>query len=118
MSKKLADNKMHQFFETLADACKHFRHLHAQMPGANCKGCRVTVGTKPHQRGQAVFQFIAKNEKEVSIKIDFLEASNNPKRYFNSLMEQLNDRYSEMTKRPVIFIPKNIQMYKAIRAIH
>lgn len=112
MSKK---NGLVDFFETLADAVQIFCHPTDVIDHANCKNCRVTVGKKKNN-GKIVFQFLARHEKLVSIKIDMVEMSRNPKEYIEAMLDSLAERQAEICAKPIIFLPNKTSISEAIAA--
>lgn len=114
---KTINHSMHGFFETLADAVRVFRSSSSVIPGANCRGCKVTVG-KSKKRGKVLFEFMSKNEKAVMVEIDVVAMSRSPKAYIDDLLEQLNDQWYELTSTTQIFLPKQSKIVTAIKAVH
>lgn len=113
----MSNHSLHSFFETLADAVRVFRSTSAVMPGANCRGCKVTVGKKK-KKGKVLFEFVSKNDKIVSVEINMVELSQNPKEYIDGLLEQINENWFEMTSTSQIFLPSQKKIVAAMKTVH
>lgn len=101
-----ADRGHMEFFEVLDQAVGAFKSGYP-MPQANCGDSRVSFGIF-NKKPKYKFEFLAKGDHIVEIKIDVKDLAANPKEYIDNMLECLNDGMKQAHESNRIIIPVSV----------